>query len=302
MGSLTPKIRELIVKAYKKGYRVKDIADMFDVHRWTIWKWVKRTRHPGRKSFKEKSRKPHRRHRKITPRIEEAILLLRDKFRWGTQRIMIALMSPPPYIRYLLETILGIIWKPIKLSRQGINNILKKHKMNGSPYKKNKRDWKFFRATGPNEMWQIDIKGPFLLNGERVKALIILDDYSRYLLSTTLSKSITTETVTQELNHCIETYTEPNNILSDNGSQFRETFENWCNENDRQIEVIHAPPFYPQCKGKIERCIRNFNEEYILLDKVFENPQMLLEEYREWYNNERYHMGINDCPANIYSK
>ena len=204
MGSLTPKIRELFVKAYKKGYRVKDIADMFDIHRWTIWKWVKRTRHPGRKSFKEKSRKPHRRHRKITPRIEEAMLLLRDKFRWGTQRIMIALMSPPPYIRYLLETILGIIWKPIKLSRQGVNDILKKHKMNGSPYKKNKRDWKFFRATAPNEMWQIDIKGPFLLNGERVKALIILDDYSRYLLSTTLSKSITTETVTQELNHCIE--------------------------------------------------------------------------------------------------
>ena len=47
MGLLTPKIRELIVKAYKKGYRVKDRADMFDVHRWTIWKWVKRTPHPG---------------------------------------------------------------------------------------------------------------------------------------------------------------------------------------------------------------------------------------------------------------
>lgn len=300
MGSLTPEIRSLIIKAYRKGYRVKDIADMFDVHRWTVWKWVKRTRHPGRKNLKDRSRKPHRRHRKITPHVEEAIILLRDRFLWGTQRIMVALMSPPPYIKYLLQTILGCIWKPIKLSRQGINNILRKHKMNGSPYKKNKRDWKFFRATGPNEMWQIDIKGPFLLNGERVKALIILDDYSRYLLSTTLSKSITTETVTQELNHCIETYTEPNNILSDNGSQFRETFENWCNENDRQIEVIHAPPFYPQCKGKIERCIRNFNEEYIRLDKVFENPQMLLEEYREWYNNERYHMGINDCPANIF--
>ncbi len=300
MGSLTPEIRNLIIKAYRRGYRVKDIAEMFDVHRWTVWKWVKRTYHPGRKNLKDRCRKPHRRHRKITPNIEEAILLLRDKFLWGTQRIMIALMSPPPYIKYFLETVLGFVWKPIKLSRQGINNILKKHKINGSPYKKSRKDWKFFRAKAPNDMWQIDIKGPFTLDGKRVKALVILDDYSRFLLSAGLFKSITTDVVTQELNHCIETYSAPHSILSDNGSQFKEQFENWCNQNERQIEVVHAPPFYPQCKGKIERCIRNFNEEYIRLDKVFEDSQTLLEEYRIWYNNERYHMGINDCPANIF--
>jgi transposase-like protein len=301
MGSLTPEIRSLIIKAYRKGHRIKDIADMFDVHRWTVWKWVKRTRHPGRKNFKDRSKKPHMRHRKITPMIEEAILLLRDSFQWGTQRIMVALMSPPPYIRYLLETVLGILWKSIKLSRQGINNILKKHKINGSPYKKTKKDWKFFTATCPNELWQIDIKGPFLLDGERVKALVILDDYSRFILSVKLFKSITTDIVTQELNSCIETYNVPSSILSDNGSQFREQFSEWCTEPKREIEVVHAPPFYPQCKGKVERCIRTFNEEYIRLDKVFENPQTLLEEYREWYNTERYHMGINNCPANIYS-
>lgn len=300
MGSLTPEIRDLIIKAYRKGYCIKDIADMFDVHRWTVWKWVKRTRHPGRKNLKDQSRKPHRRHRKITLRVEEAILLLRDRFNWGTQRIKINLLSPPPYIQYFLETVLGNPWKPIDLSRQGINNVLKKHRRNGSPYKKNRKDWKFFRANSPNDMWQIDIKGPFLLDGERVKALVILDDYSRFLLSAKLFKSVTTDVVTQELNRCIETYSEPNSILSDNGSQFRETYENWCNHDGRQIEVVHAPPFYPQCKGKIERCIRNFNEEFIRLNKVFEIPQTLLEEYREWYNNERYHMGINDCPANIF--
>ena len=300
MGSLTPEIRSLIIKAYRKGYCIKDIADMFDVHRWTVWKWVKRTRHPGRKNLKDQSRKPHRRHRKITPLVEEAILLLRDRFNWGTQRIKINLLSPPPYIQYFLETVLGNPWRPIDLSHQGINNVLKKHRRNGSPYKKTKKDWKFFRANSPNDMWQIDIKGPFLLDGERVKALVILDDYSRFLLSARLFKSITTDIVTQELNRCIETYSEPNSILSDNGSQFREHFENWCNQDERQIEVVHAPPFYPQCKGKIERCIRNFNEEYIRLDKVFENTQTLLEEYQEWYNNERYHLGINNYPANIF--
>ena len=232
--------------------------------------------------------------------IEDAVLLLRDRFNWGTYRIKINLLSPPQYIRYFLERVLGYPWRSIDLSRQGINNVLRKHRRNGSPYKRTKKDWKFFRACSPNDMWQIDIKGPFLLNGERFKALVILDDYSRYLLSAGLFKSVTTEIVIQELNNCIETYSEPNSILSDNGSQFRDQFENRCNQDKRQIEVVHAPPFYPQCKGKIERCIRNFNEEFIRLDKVFENPQALLEEYQDWYNNERYHLGINDCPANIF--
>ena len=82
---------------------------MFDVHRWTVWKWIKRTRHPGRKNLKDRSKKPHTRHRKITPIVEEAILILRDSYNWGTQGIKIALIFHPPYIRYLLETAIGKI-------------------------------------------------------------------------------------------------------------------------------------------------------------------------------------------------
>jgi len=149
-------------------------------------------------------------------------------------------------------------------------------------------------------MWQIDIKGPFTIDGKRVNALLILDDYSRFLISVKLFKSINTEMVTEELNDCIKLYNEPNRILSDNGPQFREQYEKWCNKSGRHIEVVHAPPFYPQCKGKIERCIRTFNEEYIRLDKVFEEPATLLQDYQEWYNNERFNSGISDIPVNLY--
>ena len=274
---------------------------MFDVHRWTVWYWVKRTRHPGRKNFKDRSRKPHRIHRKITPPVEDAITFLRDEFNWGTHRIKIALQSPPPYIRYLLETTLGMEWGTVSLSRQSINTVLRKYRRNGSPYPKNKKAWKFFRASRPNELWQIDIKGPFLIDGERWNALLILDDYSRYLLSIQFLKKVTTEAVTMEMNHCITTYQAPEKILTDNGPQFREQFTTWCMQPIRDIEVVHAPPFYPQCKGKIERCIRNFNEEFLPLDKVFENSLSLSEEYREWYNHERYNLGIQTYPAQLYS-
>lgn len=148
---------------------------MFDVNRKTVWKWTKRAYHPGRTNYHDQSRKPHRIHRKITPTIEDAITLLRDELNWGTHRIRVALQSPPPYIRHLLETTLGGEWRSILLSRQSINTVLKKHRRNGSPYTKNKKDWKFFRASRPNELWQIDIKGPFLLDGERWNALLILE-------------------------------------------------------------------------------------------------------------------------------
>lgn len=300
MCGVTPEIRELIVKARRKGKKVKDIAEMFDVSRKTVWKWHKRISKKGWPDYRDRSRKPYRIHRKITPNVEEAILILRESFNWGTERIMVALLSPPPYIQYLLETVLGEEWRKIKLSRQSINNVLKRHKMNGSPYKKNKREWKFFRAECPNDMWQIDIKGPFLIDGIRMNALLILDDYSRFLVSVHLFKSITTDVVTQALDQCISTHNHPGKILADNGPQFRDTFEKWCNASKRGIDVVHAPPFYPQCKGKIERCIRNFNEEYIRLDKVFENASALVGEYQEWYNNERYNSGVHDIPVNLY--
>lgn len=300
MCGVTPEIRELIVKARRNGKRVKDIAEMFDVNRKTVWKWCKRTMKVGRPVYRDRSRKPYRVHRKITPNVEEAILLLRDSFNWGTQRIMVALLSPPPYIRYFLETVIGEEWRKIRLSRQSINNVLKRHKMNGSPYKKTRKEWKFFRAECPNDMWQIDIKGPFLIDGKRMNALLILDDYSRFLVSVQLFKSITTDVVTQALDQSISTYNSPRKILADNGPQFRATFEKWCTEPQRKIDVVHAPPFYPQCKGKIERCIRNFNEEYIRLDMVFEDISTFVGEYQEWYNTERYNSGIHDIPMNLY--
>jgi len=178
--------------------------------------------------------------------------------------------------------------------------VLKRHKRNSSPYKKNKHEWKYFRANGPNDMWQKDIKESFLIGGKRMNALLILDDYSRFLVSVQLFKSITTEIVTQTLDQCITTYNSPGKILADNGPQFRETFQKWCIESKREIDVVNAPPFYPQCKGKIERCIRNFNEEYIRLDKVFEDISSFVGEYQEWYNNEWYNSGIHDLPLNLY--
>lgn len=95
MGSTTPEIRQLVVRIRRMGKKVKEIADMFNVSRWTVWRWVKRAYHRGRESYKNKSKRPHTIHYKVTREVENAIIVLRDSFNWGTQRIKVVLNTPP---------------------------------------------------------------------------------------------------------------------------------------------------------------------------------------------------------------
>jgi hypothetical protein len=92
----------------------------------------------------------------------------------------------------------------------------------------------------------------------------------------------------------------PQKILVDNGPQFKETFTIACIRTG--IEVIHAPPHYPQCKGKVERVIRTFNEEFLRVCTIFENSLELMPEFQTWYNDSRYNMGVSGCPTELYER
>ena len=297
MGYTMVETRKAMVRAVRAGIKVTEVAKIFGVSRKTVWKWCKRVSRRGGPYYRDLSRRPHRTYPKVNPYIENAIIILRDSFNWGTQRIKIYLEWPPDYIRHLLESVLDIEWVPVRISRQTVNNILKKHKRNGSPYGE-LRHWKYFRADYPNQLWQMDIKGPFTIGNNRKLALVIIDDYSRYLISCTLHFNITTEDVLDRTSALVRKGRKPSKILVDMGSQFKEDFVNGC--NDLEIEVEYTPKSYPQSKGKVERCIRTFNEEFLRLGKVFENHEELISDFIQWYNNDRWNMGIGCMPAELY--
>ncbi|HDD45979.1 MAG TPA: transposase [Candidatus Aenigmarchaeota archaeon] len=183
----------------------------------------------------------------------------------------------------------------VMLSRQTINHVLRKHGING--YRRKHNAWKFFRARKPDELWQIDLKGPYTVHGKRWWFLVCIDDYSRYLLITEqFDHYPKTEEITALLDKLDR---KPESILSDNGSQFQEQWKRWC--KSRGIEPLFAHPYYPQDKGKVERAIRNLNQEFVYHLRKF--PEWLkgrIKEFREWYNNSRFHHGIMDIPARVY--
>jgi len=126
---------------------------------------------------------------------------------------------------------------------------------------------------------------------------VCIDDYSRYLLiAEQFDHEPTTVEITNELN---KLKTRPESILSDNGNQFKKKWKRWCKDN--RIKPLFAHPYYPQDKGKVERCIQNLNKEFIYhLRKFSEWLKGKIHEYREWYNHSRFHGGINGFPANVY--
>lgn len=291
----TPLTRKTMVKLVKEGINKTTVAKVFNTTRKTVWSWCKRSYHRGKESFLNKLRKP--KESKITFEVEFFIIAIRNTFDWGTARIQQALRDDlPDFMEDKLEEL--HVKKPPKttLSRTSINNVLRAHSLNG--YKKKYKKWKFFRAKGPNELWQLDPKGPFKIEGKNYYFVICIDDYSRYiLLSAQFDHCPTVKEITSLLEPLIKKY-KPKAILTDN-NPFREEWDNWCKENG--MDSPHAHPYYPQDKGKVERAIRNVSEEFIYLLRKF--PEWLdgkIESYRRWFNNKRFHRGIKTIPAELY--
>jgi transposase InsO family protein len=286
---MAPCQRRTIVDAVKRGISVHVVAEVFKVSRTTVWRWRTRAYHPGRESFRDKQRESPP--RKITPEVESSIIAVRLAFRWGTARIQQALMSLPGF----MKTDLSIWVQDVSVSRTAINSVLRRHHLNG--YEKKQSSWKFFQARKPDELWQLDIKGPFTVRGKRHWFIVCIDDYSRYLL---VCEQLNHDPTTREITSLLERLPrKPKSILIDNGVQFKKHWRRWCRGQD--VTALFAHPYYPQDKGKVERAIRNIAEEFVNLLRKF--PQWLdgrIREYREWYNTERFHRGIHCRPIQLY--
>ena len=88
---LSPDIRGLFRKLVRKGLTVTHIAYLFDTTRQTVYRWLKRGKHVGRESFKDRPREP--KGSKVTDEVELFILTLRNTFEWGASRIQQSLYT-----------------------------------------------------------------------------------------------------------------------------------------------------------------------------------------------------------------
>jgi transposase InsO family protein len=283
MTRLTPELRLQLGKLARADIPKKVLVGSFCVSRTSVWFWGKQNLHyisdlPRKKNFK------------ISVETEITIIAFRNNFGYGCARIQQRLFCAPDFELEQME----VKVQGVQLSRQAINEILRKWGISGYKKKRSKA-WKFFRALYANELWQVDLK-EFKFQDKKYYLLVCIDDYSRYILCLHLFDHCPT---TKDLTFSLEKLNiKPEKILFDNGGQFQNQWKAWC--ISKGIEPKAAHPYYPQDKGKVERTIRNITEELICHLSHFSMFFDKFEEYRDWFNKKRYHRGVKDYPANIY--
>ena len=279
----------MIIEPECSGKTVSDVCIAFGVSRETWYKWKRRHDAYGIDGLKNQSRKPHNiKYGKVTEELEKIILELRLNSRFGSRRI-----------KFRLKRKYGV-----SLGTKTIYNLLKRHKLNVLSVKL-KRKYKRFEMKHPNELVQMDTKGPFYLRGSRSKHYFIhaIDDCSRKVVSKWCNRR-TSEEALSVLKEWVELHGKPIKVMHDGGKEFTSNkFKNFLILNgimDKQI-----PKGYPQEQGKVEAYNKIVIAEFLEVEESIDEKDGA-EKYESFvnsYNCEREHGGINGMtPAEKFMK
>ena len=279
----------MIIEPERSGKSISDVCIAFGVSRATWYKWKRRYDTYGIDGLKNQSRKPHNiKNLKVTEELEKLVLELRLNNRFGPMRI-----------RFRLKRKYGV-----SLGTKTIYNLVKRHKLNVLAVKL-KRKYKRFEMKHPNELVQMDTKGPFYLKASRTKHYFIhvIDDCSRKVVSKWCNRR-TSEGALSVLKEWVKLHGKPNKVMHDGGTEFTSTdFKNFLILNgikDKQI-----PKGYPQEQGKVEAYNKIVISEFLQIEEL-KDEQDGAEKYESFvnsYNYEREHGGINGMtPAEKFMK
>jgi putative transposase len=191
-----------------------------------------------------------------------------------------------------------------QLRRQGMTVSIKTVRQimeaNGykSPRKKNKEkgEENRFEARRPLELVQMDIL-EFFINKLKVYLLILLDDFSRFILGFRLLSQTSIDEVIGLVQESVDRYGKMEELLTDRGF----VFYSWqgANRFEKYLEVeridhTHASAHHPQTLGKIEALNGHLRRE-LLQQEHFSGVEEAGGAISRWifrYNYERTHQGL----------
>jgi hypothetical protein len=170
---------------------------------------------------------------------------------------------------------------------------------------------KRFERSKPNELWQMDFKGEYILRGvKRCYPLSLLDDHSRFSVGVFPLKAPSGDQVRRCVVECFEEYGVPDAMLMDHGTPW------WHSKNGhglthfsvdlikQGIELIYGSIGHPQTQGKVERFHQTLKRalKHQGVPQDFAGMSKALREFRYIYNEIRPHQALDDAtPASRYT-
>ena len=150
-------------------------------------------------------------------------------------------------------------------------------------------------VTAPNDVWSMDFVSDALFDGRRLRALTLLDVYTREALAIEVDQGIKSEQVVAVLDAVTAGRGAPKRIRVDNGPEFASNaLDRWAYHNG--VVLDFSRPGKPTDNSFIESFNGRLREEclnahwFLSLD----DARAKIEVWRVFYNESRPHSALGD--------
>ena len=291
---LTPAQRLLVLDSWMKSrLPATEFASLVGVSKHTLYTWKQRFEERGPAGLSDRAN-AKRGGSRMPEATKRAILMLKEAHPdWGQDRLHDVLLRSEGY---------GASPGAIALVLEEAGYVTEHE-----PTRPHEPEVKTFERARPNQLWQTDLF-TFLLRREnrRVHLVGFMDDHSRYLVGYGLHASASGAMVREVLEAAIANYGAPEEVLTDNGPQYKtwrgvSAFTRLLER--RGIRQVVASPRRPQTLGKAERFWGTLWRE-LLEGAIFQgidDARLRIGQFIDYYNFQRPHQGIDShVPADRY--
>ena len=293
-GRFTPQDRLLLLDTWRRsGLPRGDFAALVGISKHTLFSWKQRFEAHGPAGLMDQARGCPRGSRlpEVTRR---TILMLKESNPgWGCQRISDMLLRGPA----------------LPASPSAVGRVLHEagYEMEEVATRPHPDQVRRFERARPNQLWQTDLF-TFVLKRQnrRVYLVAFMDDHSRFVVGYGLHASQSSALVLEVLRAAIASYGRPEEILTDNGTQY----VTWRGKSAfaRELEKLGVKhlvsrPRRPRTLGKVERfwgtLWRECVEAAVFID--LGDAQRRIGFFIDHYNFQRPHQGIEGlAPADRF--
>ena len=297
---MTPMGRWRMVQRVLAGQRVADVAGQMQVSRQTVYKWVRRYRSEGRQGLADRSSRPHQMPRRTPRHLEDRIVKVRERYRWGADRIGLQLGVPASTVQRVLD-------------RRCCPKLSMIDRPTGEVVRR-------YERAAPGSLVHVDVKklgripqgGGWRVHGRseavRGRGLgyeyvhTMLDDHSRYAYSEILDDETgqtSADFIHRGIQHFATLGITIRELMTDNAKAYTEARVTRDLLADHHITHIRIRPRRPQTNGKVERFNRTLLEEFAYA-RAFTSTRDRRRRLDPWlhaYNHHRAHTAIGTVPA-----
>jgi len=206
---------------------------------------------------------------------------------------------PDVTVPFIIKTMKKRRIAPNRLSQSTVYRYF--HDQDLMKKRKPPEDRRKFEAEHPNDMWQSDVMhGPHVeIDGKQRKSYLIafIDDHSRLIVYGQFYASENTQSFMHALEQAFLRRGLPRKLYVDNGSAYRSK-QLMHTMASLAIALIHARPYQPQGKGKIERFFKSVRSQFLpgFTGTTLGEINLAFEEWLSQDYNDRKHSATCQKP------